>query len=231
VGTDAIPFCRGIPEGRTGVMGNKPLLVLNLVGALLVSQPPGIVDRIQAFYEAASDVRGHFAQRVELAMGNVEEARGTFFLKRPGMMRWEYEHPERRLLVTDGVTLWAYTPADRQVIVQELKAAVTPLPFDFLVGAGKLTEQFVVQQSTAAGDCYRLVLVPRRPDPHLAEMEMVVTGTSLHVRSLTLRDPYQNRTAIRFSRLQVNSDLPSDVFSFVPPPGVKILRAEELYPR
>jgi outer membrane lipoprotein carrier protein len=189
-----------------------------------------VVERIQRFYDGTKALTGQFSQRVELAMGQVEEARGTFYLQRPGMMRWEYERPEQRLLVTNGSTLWAYTPTDRQVVVQELKTAVSSIPFDFLVGAGRLTGQFVVRQVDLQGGAYRLVLIPRRADPHLRQMEMEVDEATLYIRSLTIQDSYDNRTVMRFSHLEVKSDLPADLFSFVPPPGVKVLRAEELFP-
>ncbi|MEE8152822.1 MAG: outer membrane lipoprotein chaperone LolA [candidate division NC10 bacterium] len=205
-------------------------LTLCLVGVVLTPQAQGVVEQIQVFYERTKDIKGQFSQRVELAMGQVEEARGAFYLKRPGMMRWEYERPEPRLIVTDGSTLWAYTPADRQVIVQDLKAALTSLPFDFLVGAGRLTDQFVVRQVTTLKDGYRVVLTPQRPDPHVRDLEIEVEATTLHIRSLTLQDSYDNRTVMHFSDLRVNSELPADLFSFVPPPGVKTLRAEDLFP-
>ncbi len=217
-------------RGTVGVRISAGFIALSLLGVLPASQAQGVVDRVQVFYEKVTDLTGQFHQRVELAIGQVEEAWGSFSLKRPGMMRWEYERPERRLLVTDGSTFWVYTPADRQVIVQDLKAAVTSLPFDFLMGVGKLDDQFVLQEVRDQGDSYRLVLRPRRPDTLLREMEMEVEATTLYIRSLTLLDPYENRTVMRFSHLQINSGLPADLFSFVPPPGVKILRAEDLYP-
>lgn len=209
-------------------------LTLSFLTVLLAPQAQEVVERVQIFYDGTGDLKGQFTQRVELAIGQVEEASGTFYLKRPGMMRWEYERPEHRLLVTNGTMLWAYTPADRQVIVQDLKAAVTSIPFDFLMGVGKLTDDFIVRQVTDSGDCcYRLVLTPGRSDPHLRgmEMEMEVERTTLHIRSLTFQDPYENRTVMHFSHLLVNSGLPADLFSFVPPPGVQVLRGEELYPR
>lgn len=211
---------------------SKRWLSVSLVGVLLAApQAQGVVDRIQAFYEGTRDIKGRFVQRVELAMGQVEEAGGSFYLKRPGMMRWEYERPERRLLITDGSTLWAYTPADRQVIVQDLKAALASVPFDFLVGAGRLTEHFIVRKVMLQGDSYRMILTPQRPDPHVREMEMEVESTTLAIRSVTLHDAYENQTRMQFSDLRVNSDIPSDLFSFVPPPGIKTLHAEDLYPR
>ncbi len=74
-------------------------LTLCLVGVVLTPQAQGVVEQIQVFYERTKDIKGQFSQRVELAMGQVEEARGAFYLKRPGMMRWEYERPERHRLV------------------------------------------------------------------------------------------------------------------------------------
>jgi outer membrane lipoprotein carrier protein len=213
------------------VKSSRWFLALGLLAVGFTPQGQGVVERIQGFYEGTRALKGQFSQRVELAMGQVEEARGAFYLQRPGMMRWEYERPERRVLVTNGSTLWAYTPTDRQVIVQDLKTAVSSIPFDFLVGAGRLTDQFVLRQVSLHGDAYRLVLIPRRPDPHLSQMEMEVDEATLYIRSLTIQDPYNNRTVMRFSHLEVTSDLPADLFSFVPPPGVKILRAEELFPR
>lgn len=218
-------------EGVLGVRISAGFIALSLVGVLPAAQAQGVVDRIQGFYEQTTGVTGQFHQRVELAIGHVEEAWGAFSLKRPGMMRWEYEGPEQRLLVTDATTLWAYTPADRQVIVQDLKAGVASLPFDFLMGAGNLKEHFVLREAEDQGDSYRLVLRPRRPDALLHEMEMQVDATTLYIRSLTLLDPYENRTVMRFSHLRVNGDIPADLFSFVPPPGVKILHAEDLYPQ
>lgn len=218
-------------EGAVGVKIGRQVLALGLFGVLLTPQGQTVVGRVQVFYEETQDLTGQFHQRVEFAIGHVEEAGGAFYLKRPGMMRWEYERPERRLIVTDGSTLWSYTPADEQVIVQDLKATVTSVPFDFLMGVGNLTDQFVLKEVTVREECYRLVLTPRHADPLLHEMEMEIAATTLYIRSLTLQDTYGNRTVMSFSHLLVNSDLSAALFSFVPPPGVKILRAEDLFPR
>lgn len=205
------------------------LFLIGLVPVFLSTQ--GVVERIQGFYEGTEDLKGKFHQRVELAMGQIQEASGSFYLRRPGMMRWEYEQPERRLLVTDGSTLWAYTPLDKQVIIQDLKEAVTSIPFDFLIGAGKLTEQFHIREVTTATNRYRLTLIPRRADPVLRQVEMEVEAGTLYIVHLSLLDHYDNRTMMRFSELQVNTGLFPHLFSFTPPPGVEVLLGRELYPR
>src|SRR5208283_5375881 len=39
---------------------------------------------------------------------------GTLMLRKPGRMRWEYSQPKGKLFVSDGKSLWLYTPADNR---------------------------------------------------------------------------------------------------------------------
>jgi hypothetical protein len=87
------------------------------------------------------------------------------------------------------------------------------------MGAGKLDEQFVLQEVMNQGDSYRLVLRPRRPDTLLREMEMEVEATTLYIQSLTLLDPYENRTVMRFSHLQINGKASTGGISGTSPPA------------
>ena len=44
-------------------------------------------------------------------------AAGRLYVRYPGMMRWEYEKPERQVIITDGKKLWIYRPQDNLVMV------------------------------------------------------------------------------------------------------------------
>ena len=52
--------------------------------------------------------------------------RGTVVIKRPGRMRWVYTAPERKEFVSDGTKIYAYFPADKQVIVSPAPTGPTP---------------------------------------------------------------------------------------------------------
>jgi len=39
---------------------------------------------------------------------------GTLWLRKPGRMRWDYTQPKGKLFISDGKTLWLYTPADNR---------------------------------------------------------------------------------------------------------------------
>src|SRR5690606_20099115 len=70
---------------------------------------------------------------------------GHLLVKKPGRMRWTYTDPERKVFVSDGVRMYSYIPADRQVYVAKVPSqdqATTPALF--LTGKGNLLRDFEV---------------------------------------------------------------------------------------
>ena len=45
-----------------------------------------------------------------------DSASGRVYISHPGKMRWEYEQPDRQIIITDGYKLWIYRPDDNQVM-------------------------------------------------------------------------------------------------------------------
>src|SRR5574341_1579270 len=105
-----------------------------------------VVDKIQETCTRAQDLSARFRQTAtNRSLGQVQEASGILLLKRPGKMRWEYQQPEPRLFVTDGKTLWAYSPVDKQVGVQEVgEAFASRLPLSILAGDCQLRRDFEI---------------------------------------------------------------------------------------
>jgi len=48
--------------------------------------------------------------------------RGHLLVKKPGKMRWDYMDPEKKAFVSDGLKMYSYIPADKQVIVSSVPA-------------------------------------------------------------------------------------------------------------
>src|SRR5690349_1915577 len=69
--------------------------------------------------------------------------RGHLLVKKPGKMRWDYTAPEPKTFVSDGVKMYSYVPADKQVIVSPVPPddqATTPALF--LAGKGNVARDF-----------------------------------------------------------------------------------------
>src|SRR6185295_7605578 len=103
-----------------------------------------LVAAVQRYYDGAKDLHARFDQQLTTSMGTKKKASGELWLKKPGRMRWDYQKPEKKLMVADGTTLWVYEPEDEQAFKQDLRSSTLPLSVSFLVGQGKLADEFDV---------------------------------------------------------------------------------------
>ena len=221
---------------------NRPVCILKIcTGVLcalaLVGVPLGqaalpvddLVDHVETACAKVEDLSAQFQQTAtNRTLGEVREASGIFLAKRPNKMRWEYQKPEERLFVTNGKTLWAYSPAEKQVIVQEVAQALNArLPLAFLAGDCHLRKEFdvalVENAATRAGTTRILDLRPKRPEAGIARMLLEINPKGYTVEKVTVFDAYQNTTAIGLSHLKLTTGLSDDLFQFTPPSGVRVV--------
>ncbi len=212
------------------------LLGLAWVGALpaipAAAPAPGldqVVDRLERTYAAAADLTATFRQTSTItAAGQVQQATGTVAVKRPGKMRWDYAEPEPRLFVTDGKTFWAYSPEDKQVLVQQVQGALGATPLAFLMGAGELRKDFQVREvrhAAAAGKTALLDLRPIKPDGTVGRLLLEVDLASSLIVQATVFDAVGNTIVLALSDQKLNAGVPDSRFTFVPPPGVQVMTA------
>src|ERR1700686_5611620 len=88
------------------------LLIISLAGTLSTSQ---LTSRFEEKYRTARTLQATFLERYSEGSRLVRTEAGTAYFRRPGKMRWEYEHPEQDLFLVDGKTAWFYVPADHTV--------------------------------------------------------------------------------------------------------------------
>ena len=94
------------------------LFMFSIVGAQQLSMNQ-VTENMQRRYEMIDNVVAGFSQQVKLGFSNIEQRFiGTLTMKKPKMYRVESEH---QTLVTDGSTVWAYSPANKQVVIDKYK--------------------------------------------------------------------------------------------------------------
>ncbi|HEY7293353.1 MAG TPA: outer membrane lipoprotein carrier protein LolA [Vicinamibacterales bacterium] len=154
--------------------------------------------------------------------------RGHLLVKKPGKMRWEYTSPESKTFVSDGVKLYSYVPADKQVVV-------SPVPPDdeattatmFLAGKGSLTRDFTpsiveVPPGMPAGT-KALKLVPKFRQRDYDWLMLVVDPGTLAIRGLVTVDAQGGRSSFSFVNLKENLNLADKDFEFKIPRGVDVV--------
>jgi outer membrane lipoprotein carrier protein len=191
---------------------------------------PTVVERMQRNYDLARDFRARFSQKsTNVAFGRTKVATGQLTFKKPGRMRWDYDQPEKTMFLSTGQVLWMYDPEDKQAVKQDLKQSQLPAALSFLLGKGKLTDEFEI---SPAGDVpygsasdYRLSLKPKQPQATYKSITFVVDAKSFYVTESVLVNAQGDVNDISFSELKVNSRIADAVFKWSPPAGTRVIDA------
>jgi outer membrane lipoprotein carrier protein len=185
-----------------------------------------VVKQLEVAYGKINDLKAEFSQNAfNKSLNQTIPATGAVFLKKGGKLRWEYKEPTPQEIVSDGKTLWVYTPTLNQVNVAPAPEALAGPAGSFLVGLGKLHEHFGVRflnpVSPKDGDGNVVLdLNPRKPLPTLARLILSVDPRSWEVRKAVVYDQFDNTVTMRFTRMALNSGLVDSLFTFTPPKGV-----------
>jgi outer membrane lipoprotein carrier protein len=198
----------------------KALLAALLLAAPAAPAPDQAADlarKVQAYYEATHDLEAKFQQTYTYAgFGRRQVSSGTLRVKKPGMMRWDYEKPTPKTVAVKGSRLVQYEPQENQAYVDErfdasaMSAAVT-----FLLGKGDLAREF----SLSTGEGGALVLRPKEPDPRVETISLTV-GPSGEVTATRVVDGAGNVNEIRLTDVRQNPGLPESAFDVKLPKGV-----------
>ncbi len=189
-----------------------------------------VVDKVRETCTHAQDLSALFEQITTIRSLNQEQrASGILLLKRPRKMRWEYQKPEPRLFVTDGKTLWAYSPADKQVVVQEVgEAFASRLPISILAGDCQLRRDFDIREvenaaTRASGSAMILDLRPKQSEAGITRMLLEVNLKTYTIERITVFDASGNTSVYKLSDLRLNPGLSDQQFTFTPPAGVTVV--------
>jgi outer membrane lipoprotein carrier protein len=184
------------------------------------------VRSLEAAYGKLNDLKAEFDQTAfNKSLNQSIPAAGTVYLKKGGKLRWEYADPTPQQIVSDGKTLWVYTPALAQVNVGPAPEALAGPAGSFLAGLGRVREHFNVRFLNPAEPRDRdgnvvLDLAPKQPLPTMARLILSLDPRAWEVRRAVVYDQFENTVTMEFRKITVNSGLSDSIFTFVPPKGV-----------
>ncbi len=185
-----------------------------------------VVRGLETAYGRVNDLKAEFNQNAfNKSLNQAIPAVGSVYLKKGGKLRWEYTQPTPQEIVSDGKTLWVYTPTLNQVNVAPAPEALAGPAGSFLVGLGKLREHFgvrflnPVQPRDGDGNVV-LDLAPKQPLPTLSRLILSVDPRTWEVRKAVVYDQFENTVTMRFTKMVLNSGLADSLFTFTPPKGV-----------
>ncbi|MBI3004161.1 MAG: outer membrane lipoprotein chaperone LolA [Ignavibacteriales bacterium] len=191
------------------------------------AQPePGVAEvteRLQLRYEMIDDLTAQFTQHVKFGFSNIEQTfTGTLSMKKPNKYRIESEH---QTLVTDGETVWAYSPVNSQVVVDRYKENRNSIsPEQFVLN---LPENYyatiLASEKGKNGKLITLKLVPKDDRSFVRSVKIWVEDGDWSIRKVTIIDVNDTETTYSIKDLKLNTNIKDKSFTFSAPNGTEIV--------
>jgi outer membrane lipoprotein carrier protein len=189
---------------------------------------------VQRFYDQTQTMNSRFVQRYHSRLySRTDVSRGRVRFKKPGMMRFDYDQPNGKVIVSDGQRLLVYEPPDEgrgngQYYEQQMSEAQLPAALSFLTGTGRLADDFTSRllDPTRAGfpQGQVLELRPRTPTPQYTRVVLFVDDDAARrgvVHRVMIVDSTNNTNRFDFEEQQFNREVPESTFRYRPPAGAR----------
>jgi len=202
------------------------VVAMFVVHAGVAQQNPSlgtITEGMKKRFDAMETVVTTFTQKVRFGFSNIrQEFSGTLKMKKPNKFRIESEH---QTLVTDGRTVWAYSPVNKQVVIDHYKENRNTIsPEQFLVSLPD-TYYAAVLGTEKKGEPSQVILklVPKDDASFIRSVKLWVEMSSWVVRSMEIEDVNETVTTYVINELTLNSPVADSVFAFSAPAGTDVV--------
>lgn len=184
------------------------------------------IEGIQRMYEKIEDIKGSFVQKSTIKdLGRTDTFSGTFMIKVPSRMRWQYNAGDRQhteVIINAGQII-IYQKDDKQAFKGGFdRDSYGQAPIALLGGFGDIEKEFDVTPKDG-----KLLLRPKKGMGSVVSVEIVPSGGEFPISTMTIVDRRSNRIEITFRDVAVNSGIKDSAFLFTPPKGVSVYE----YPR
>jgi outer membrane lipoprotein carrier protein len=204
-----------------------------LIGVLAVSTLAAdsgldsLLSRVEEHYNRTKTLQVQFNEQYTPPGSIRRTESGTLMLRKPGKMRGEYSQPQGKLFLSDGKSLWLYTPDDRRAQKMPLKNSEDMrVYFAFLLGKLHFTKEFRNLQAHSEGSLTRITAAPKTEGLPYSGVEFFVTPDD-RIQELKLTGV--DRSVLDFTFQQEKDDPPLDakLFEFRLPPGAVLEEATQ----
>ncbi|HET9131870.1 MAG TPA: outer membrane lipoprotein chaperone LolA [Terriglobia bacterium] len=193
-----------------------------------------LIDGVDKTFATMKDFQSRFMQISTNSVNQTQQDEGLLYLTRDKKMRVEYGKPGKpldQLWVSNGKTLYAYVPANRQVTKGSVKDSMAEqFPFMFLLGRSGLRQEFKEIRELTLADHKPIVegdrtlrLSPNRKTQDIERIEIEVNPRTNLIDRMTILNTDKTSTDFAFFEIETNRNLPASTFEFTPPQGVRVI--------
>jgi outer membrane lipoprotein carrier protein len=184
---------------------------------------PEILRAVEQRYNTAKTLQVEFQETYRIPGRPARTESGTLYLRKPGRMRWVYTSPADKLFLSDGETMFLYTPANGRVEKMKVKESEDMrAPLAFLLGRLNLSTEFKRIEARFDQGHTWLVAFPKSEDYPYSRVEFEI-GPGSEIRQVKVMGHDRSVLEFLFSNEKRNPPLAADLFRFQMPPGAEFV--------
>jgi len=220
---------------RFGVLPRQSFVTRLAIGVCLLAvsawartpELSEILKGVENRYNRARTLELSFEQTYDAPRRAARTESGQLFLRKPGLMRWQYNVPKGKLFISDGKYVYLYTPAANRVERSKVKESEDlRAPLAFLLG--KLDFQrdfkrFVMRQD---GEALSIIAEPKSDNATFTQVEFRV-GPEFEIRELEIIGQDNSIMQFRFENEKLNPPLREALFKFSVPADAEVVEREQ----
>jgi len=204
------------------------LAILSLCGLLATAQEKEltvkqVTEQLNHRYDMIDDAVVQLEQHVKFGFSNIEQNfSGTLKMKKPKHYRIESEH---QTIVTDGITVWAYSTANNQVLIDHYKEnsnSISPEQFMLNLPANYYASILGNEKQTA-GNIILLKLVPKDDRSFVKSVKISVEENSWMLKKIVILDVNETETSYLVKDIKLNTNMKEKTFTFETPAGAEVV--------
>ncbi len=188
-------------------------LVLMMIGLCWIGVASAFdgAQRVDEYLKALDSLKADFQQYTFNAdRSQMTEARGRLYLQRPGRFRWEYDTPNKQVIIADGSRVYLHDIDLQQVSHQSQGKALRGTPALLLASAEPIGKHFQVSAIESTDGRDWVELIPKDADTDVIKIEIGFGKETLD--SLIMQDSFGQETRLNFTGTQRNVRLKPDLF-------------------
>jgi outer membrane lipoprotein carrier protein len=207
---------------------------IRLLVCLLTLAPAAFADAsldrmlkgVESHYNHAKTLQVLFTEEYTAEGRSRRPESGLLVLRKPGRMRWDYSAPAGKLFVSDGKTVYLYSPDAHRVERAPLKASEDMrAPLAFLLGKLDFSREFKDFQTKPAGADTMITAFANSDKLPYSKVEMLVSPDYV-IQRLVVTGTDRSVLTFTFAGEQVNPKVDDAMFRFRMPPGATMADAE-----
>lgn len=184
-----------------------------------------VLNKIQYFYENTKSIKADFIQETIFLDKSKEIRTGKVWIKKPGKFRWEYQIPEKFLIISDGFQIFIYYPEEKEVLIYPSgKVISSQLALGFMSGRGNIKKDLKLESFKILNEKeWKISFLPVSKDTYIEKIVLTVNLNKGEVKEFYFINTSGEKVRIIFKNLEYNLDLKNNIFTFIPPKNSKVL--------